>query len=63
MIYSLNCNTFGRKFSFNAKSISDAISKAKSWCVYQGVCFNEEFTVTRVSKVYKYNDLHNEYVS
>lgn len=60
-IYSLICNTFGKKFDFNAIDQNDAVSKAKDWCLYQGHCFREDY------KVESFNgnrlDLQNEWIS
>ena len=60
-IYSLICNTFGKKFYFNALDQSDAESKAKGWCLYQGHCFREDY------KVEAFNgnmlNLKNEYIN
>lgn len=56
--FALICNTFGRKFSFNAKDEQDAISKAKGWCNYHSHSFNDY----KVEETTDSHDLHNEYI-
>ena len=58
-IFKLICDTFGHKFSFNAKDMNDAISKAKSWCNYHSHSFSDY----KVEETNEEKWMHNEYVS
>jgi hypothetical protein len=59
-IFKLISNTMGHKFSFNAKNIEDAISKAKNWCNYHSFHFESEYKVEETTEE---KWMHNEYVS
>lgn len=55
----------GRHFSFHATSLTEAVSKAKGWCLYHGFCFAEGYTVKQVSYTHREGifDLHDEWVA
>jgi hypothetical protein len=57
-IFKLICKTFGHKFSFNAKDMDEAISKAKKWCRYHSYSFDDYSVEETTEKKY----MHNEYV-
>lgn len=59
--YSLICNTFGKKFDFNATDEADAIDKAKNWCLYHGHCFRDDYKVEAFDG--KKLDLKNEWIN
>lgn len=59
-IFKLICNDFGHKFSFNAQSLTDAISKAKGYCRYHSFSFESEFKVEETTDK---KWMHNEYVN
>lgn len=54
--------TIGRRFSFNALSGEEAVSKTKAWCRYHSWNFEEQ--IMDVKEIDEENpwDLHNEYV-
>ncbi|MDB5200529.1 MAG: hypothetical protein JWO92_2492 [Chitinophagaceae bacterium] len=57
--YAIFCNEVGRKFSFNAKDKSEAISKMREWCRYHSHS-SYDYNVKRVPENDNH-DLHNEY--
>ena len=59
-IFKLISNEMGHKFSFNAKNIEDAISKAKDWCRYHSHHFESEYKVEETTDS---KWIHNEYIS
>ena len=58
MTFAIICTTFGRKFSYNAIDMVDAISKAKDRVHYHSIQFSD-FTIEETTRN---NDLHNEYI-
>jgi hypothetical protein len=60
--YALNSNDLGRKFTFNAVDMAEAVTKAKNWTHYHGFNFNSEYNVTEIADTDTFDDLHNEWV-
>jgi len=58
-IFKLICDIFGHKFSFNASSMDDAISKAQDWCSYHS--FN--LCDYKLEETNEEKWMHNEYVN
>ena len=58
-IFKLISNDFGHKFSFNAKDLKDAISKAKNWCNYHSHHFDSMYKVEETTDT---KWIHNEYM-
>jgi len=59
-IFKLICNELGHKFSFHARNIEDATSKAQDWCRYHGFNFRNEYKVEETTDE---KWIHNEYVN
>ncbi len=57
--YKLICNTFGHKFSFNAKNEEAAILKMKEWCAYHSH-YPMDYKVEETTET---KWIHNDYVN
>jgi hypothetical protein len=59
--YAIICDTFGRKFSFNAKDEKEAAALLASWVRYHSHDIRD-YKIALANEPYHYQDLHNEYV-